>query len=123
MDCNEDIAITLFKSFLKTIADVSYFKSCTPDGISQAAVKDQSIFLLMVGNAILANTKPNQPDPDTPSARFNDFLRYLGSDLWSTDEGAKQYKYEQFIEYIKVREAELENGRQHLKYTPGGQEI
>ena len=123
MDCNEDIAITLFKSFLKTIADVSYFKSCTPVGISQEAVKDQSIFLPMVGNAILNNTKPNQPDPDTPSARFNDFLRYLGSDLWSTDEGAKQYKYEQFIEYIKVREAELENGRQHLKYTPGGQEI
>ena len=94
----EDIAVEMFKTFLKLIEDGTYFK-----GVQQPEykIKAQQKFLLMVSKKLLEVIPPNLPQENTAAYRLTHFMQYLGDDLWSDDLDTKHEKYENYIKKLK----------------------
>ena len=94
----EDVAVEMFRAFLKMIEDGTYFK-----GVKQPEykIKAQQKFLLMVGKKLLEVIPPNLPQENTAAYRLTHFMQYLGDDLWSDDLDTKHTKYEAYIETLK----------------------
>ena len=94
----EDIAVEMFKTFLKLIEDGTYFK-----GVQQPEhkIKAQQKFLLMAAKKLLEVIPPNMDEINTAPYRFTHFMQYLGDDLWSDDLDMKHTKFEAYIETLK----------------------
>ena len=94
----EDIAVSLFKSLIKTIEDGSYLEKMSQPEYRKKA---QQKFLLMAAKKLLEVIPPNMDEMNTAPYRFTHFMQYLGDDLWSDDLDMKHTKFEAYIETLK----------------------